>query len=603
MRAPKAAAMILLPGVAGALLFLALSRTAASGKSATYDEGVHLLSGYRILTAFDHDFNHEHPPLMKVLAALPVVHEAAAKPLEPWTYRREYDEWPLSHDWLYHANDGDRLLSLGRLPVAVAGAGLAVLVFIVAFSLAARGAPPWTAGAAKAGLMIASAAAALFATEPNLLAHGALITTDMGMTLFFFAAAAAFERTLSTRAGRARAWAAVTGLVWGLALLTKFTSILLAPAFLVMGAASVFLDRTGPRDRPETARAGRDVRREVRRGGAPGPAQGSAPWRRLLVTLGIVAAVALVVLNAGYGFHGSFTSLSKMKLESESLRLRAKGALGGIPLPVPAPWVAGYDHAEAGGQRWWSYLMGMHSMTGWRGYYLVAMLVKTSIPLLLLSLAGGALSRRLEGIDGRRLLLLMIPPALLLAGFTFSANLKNIGLRYILPIYPFLCVLGGVGAAALWRSWRGYGRAAAVVLLVWAAAAEARIYPDHLAYFNEIAGGPDGGRWWLLDSNLDWGQDLKGLGAWMKANGVEKIFLDYFGRACPRYYGIRTTRDFEGGYLAVSATNLEGVYTEDRTRYDFLKGAQPVASIGHSILVYNVPRPAGIQPLTGGAIE
>jgi len=326
-------------------------------------------------------------------------------------------------------------------------------------------------------------------------------------------------------------------------------------------------------------------------------------WLHLLVSLTVIAIVALLVLNLAYGFDRTFTSLRGMKLESEVFRARAAGPLGSIPLPLPAPFVQGYAHAEAGGQRWWSYLMGEHSMNGWRSYYLVALLVKTPIPLLLLALAGLTLWRRAGVLTGRNVALFALAPLLMLAAFTFSGNLKNIGVRYVLPVYPFLCLFGGIGATALWRSRPPWGKAAVVILLVWAGSAEALIYPDHLAYFNEIAGGPEGGRWWLLDSNLDWGQDLKGLGSWMRANGVETIFLDYFGRACPRYYGVRSTNDFEGGWIAVSATNLAGVYRDDKSRYDFLRGVRPVASIGHSILVFNVARPAKWAPLPGGALE
>jgi hypothetical protein len=594
MLSPKAGALLLLPALAAALIFFTLSRTAASGKSAVYDEPVHLLSGYRILTAADRDFNHEHPPLMKALAALPVVLEGAARPVVPWTYAHESDEWPLSHAWLYHVNDGDRLLSLARLPIAIAGACLAFMVALVASTIAGDGGKG-IGEATRSAMAMACAAGGLCATEPNLLAHGSLVTTDMGMTIFFFAAVAAFERCLGARETAARAWGVAAGVLWGLGLLTKFTSVLLAPAFLAMGAASILLDRrTGsiPAAAEPPARRGKG-RGRIQREAPGGDPAGAGAWRRLLVSFGVATGVALLTLNAGYGFHGSFTSLGKMNLESASLRLDAKGAIGAIPLPAPPSWIAGYDHAEAGGQRWWSYLMGMHSMTGWRGYYLIALLVKTSIPLLLFATSGATLLSAVPGVNRRRLLLLSIPPAMLLVAFNLSGNLKNIGLRYVLPVYPFLCLLGGLGVVALWRSWKRFGKIAAVVLLVWVASAEAKIYPDHLAYFNEIAGGPDGGRWWLLDSNLDWGQDLKGLGAWMKTSGVEEIYLDYFGRACPRYYGIRTTRDFEGGYLAVSATNLEGVYREDRDRYDFLAGVRPVTTIGHSILLFNVPRPPG----------
>jgi hypothetical protein len=158
-----------------------------------------------------------------------------------------------------------------------------------------------------------------------------------------------------------------------------------------------------------------------------------------------------------------------------------------------------------------------------------------------------------------------------------------------------------VAGVISWR--RRWGAAACALLLFWMAAGAWVIYPDHLTYFNEAAGGPRGGRWWLLDSNLDWGQDLKGLGAWIRSHDAKKIFVDYFGTACPRYYGVASDRDFEGGLLAVSATHLGGVYRDDRTRYDFLAGVKPIAVIGRSIDVYDVPRPPGWTPLPAGSME
>jgi hypothetical protein len=599
--ASRRLAPLLAAGLGAALVFFLLSRSGMAGKSATYDEAVHLLSGHRILTARDHDFNHEHPPLMKVLAAATVVAAGAARPVEPWTYRREADQWPLSHAWLHHVNDADRLLALGRLPVAVVGAGLAFLVAAAAWGIA-RGASPVgpEAGSARAPAAAAAVAGAAFALEPNLLAHGSLITTDMGMTAFFFAATAAFGRFLETRAA---GWLAATGLLWGIALLAKFTAVLAGPVFLVLGAIHL-------RFRPREARAA------PRRGPAAAPPRprpwarqvvwgerSGGPWLHLAASVAAAGLIALAVLNAGYGFDSTFRSLSELALESDAFRERARGALGKLPLPVPAPFVQGYDHAEAGGRRWWSYLMGRHSMTGWPHYYLVAFLVKTPIPLLVLAAVGLLAGRRLLGLAPGRIASAAAPPLLLMAAFTLSGSLKNIGLRYVLPVYPFVCVLAGIGGAGLLRARRPYGAVALAALVLWAGAAEARIYPDHLTYFNEIAGGPDGGRWWLLDSNLDWGQDLKGLGTWMKANGVASVFLDYFGRACPRYYGVTAAREFEGGYLAVSATSLAGVYREDKRLYAFLEGVRPIAVIGGSILVYDVPRPPDWMPPPGGVLE
>jgi 4-amino-4-deoxy-L-arabinose transferase-like glycosyltransferase len=566
-----------LVGLAGAALFLLISQTAAARKSASYDEVVHLLSGYRILTEGDFRFNHEHPPLMKMLAAAPVVMRGAARPLDRWQFRSEPDQWPLAHQWVYHRNDADRILRLGRFPVALLGALLGFAVFLAARSLGTGEPSPEPVGrgrgARDAGLAAGAAAVFLFAVEPNLLAHGSLITTDMGMAVFYFTGAAAFWRYLETRRA---GWLILTGILFGLNMSAKFTGVILGPVLALMGVGWILLGGSAE----ATGGKGRATRLAVK------------PWLRLALSLGVVAAVAVVALGATYGFEGILTTLRAAHLESATFSRIAAGPLGAIPLPVPISFIGGFDHAEAAGQVWWSYLMGGFSQTGWLHYYLVALAVKSTIPMLLLALAGMALGHGAGASRLARWIFLALPPAVILAAFTFSSSLKNIGLRYVLAVYPFLCVLGGIGAVALWRRREKWGKAAAILLLLWAGMAEITVYPDHLAYFNEIAGGPEGGRDWLVDSNLDWGQDLKGLGAWMKANGVDSLYLDYFGMACPEYEGVTIERYFNGGYIAVSVTNLLGVYREsERERYRFLMEAEPVASIGHSIMVYNVSRP------------
>jgi hypothetical protein len=148
-----------------------------------------------------------------------------------------------------------------------------------------------------------------------------------------------------------------------------------------------------------------------------------------------------------------------------------------------------------------------------------------------------------------------------------------------------------------------------VALVAWQAAGTLWIHPHYLAFFNEVAGGPKNGWRHLVDSNLDWGQDLPGVKRWMAAHGVEKVWLSYFGTAPPEHYGIdyeplpsflplgrtEATRPMQAGdYVVVSATNLHGVYVWDAppeflSFVDFLRATQtPVAIIGHSIFIYQL---------------
>lgn len=518
------------------IFFFLLATTAARGKSATYDESVHLYSGWRILTAGDFTTNHEHPPLMKAIAASPLL----AMDVRPPEGRiaREVDQWQVSHEFVYHVNDGDRLLAAGRLPITL----LATLMLWVV----------WRWASETLGPMAGVAALALLAFEPNILAHSGQITTDLGMTAFAVFTVGSFLVLLRRRS---RGWLVGTGVLLGLALLVKFTAVLLVPVLAAIGVLAVILD-------------------------------GRGRWAELIRSFAIVCAIALAVLNAGYGFGGTFSDLKEFTPESERFTNYAGSWIGSVPLPVPVEYVRGFDHAEAGGQKWWNYLFGRYSDKGWHEYYLIALAVKTPLPLLVLALAAIATQPK-----AREVLLPAVPVVLILAAFTLSGNLKNIGLRYILPVYPFLCLI----AASMVRV-RPDRRWVVAALVVCQAAVGLWIYPDYLTFFNLLVGGPSHGHEVLLDSNLDWGQDLKGLGEYIRRRGIDTIYVDYFGRSCRNYYGVRSTPDFQGGLIAVSATNLMGVYSDDRTRYRFLSSRKPEAIIGGSIFVYDVPRPSDWKP-------
>lgn len=185
----------------------------------------------------------------------------------------------------------------------------------------------------------------------------------------------------------------------------------------------------------------------------------------------------------------------------------------------------------------------------------------------------------------------------------------NIGLRHVLIIYPFLVLLAAVAIREIVQRFPSASRTVLLALGLFRRLEFARVYPHTLAFFNTLVGGPAHRAEYLVDSNLDWGQDLKPLKQWMDDSRVASINLAYFGSADPAYYGIRCTyingtagfipQPVEAprlpGYVAVSATLLTGMYTDDDARHrDFYKPLMmrtPVASIGHSINVYWVDRP------------
>jgi hypothetical protein len=196
----------------------------------------------------------------------------------------------------------------------------------------------------------------------------------------------------------------------------------------------------------------------------------------------------------------------------------------------------------------------------------------------------------------------LLVPVVVILGF-FSLSNQAIGLRYVLPIYPFLFVFAG--GAVPWLSSSKALIGLTIGLLAWSVAAAGYVYPHFLAYFNEAVGGPSQGYRYLVDSNLDWGQDLKGLKRFMDERDISRIHLSYFGSDTPARYGIAydwlpsylldnpTPGKFDPspkGWVAVSATTLQGVHLSNKDLFAWFRQREPVAKIGYSIFIYRTDR-------------
>jgi hypothetical protein len=573
----------------GLLLALALAAHAGlalhtmSGNVATFDEGAHLPAGYTHLALGDHRLNPEQPPLVKLLAAAPLlaVDPVVVTDHVAWRSARQ---WEFGRRFLYAWNDGDRLLFLGRLPMVV----LTLILIGAVFVRARRLAGP-AAGAMALGLAVLS---------PELLAHGSLVTTDVAVALFVFLTVAAFDR-LTERA--TWGWLVATGVAAGAALTTKFSGLVLGPVLLVLGAVAVGAERP-----LELALVGppRAVRGALRRAGV------------VLALLAATGVLALLVIWAAYGFRGRLSpdpavrAAQRGSLEAPQERAWQRGLVAAAEVgAVPEDYARGLlfvmEHSESRS----TFLAGRLSDDGFPHYFLATFLFKTPIPLLVLTVLAVL---RIPRLPPRTAAFVWAPIAIYV-GLTVGRGLQ-IGHRHLLPVLPFLLVGAGEAAAALARWRRPVGVALIGLLGTWYAVGTLRNHPHHLAYFNEIAGGPANGWTLLVDSNLDWGQDLKRLKTWMTERGVGKIKLSYFGSADPAYFGIdcerlpgysaphppRVTREIHpGDVVAVSVTNLQGVYLdpEDRDLMERLRRLEPVGRAGYSILIYRPdfawPPPAG----------
>jgi hypothetical protein len=514
--------------VALALAFLLQNWVASLDESLTWDEPGYIAAGYLNLTLDDYSLNSDHPPLLHKLVALPLLWLRPQVPLPGFgryvnsanpraTYGRDV--------FFELRNDPVQMTRYARAPILVLGALLVLCTFF------------W--GRALFGDGPALLAAALVALCPNLAAHARLATEDLGCALGMFASvwmlwrsveAPSFLRSLAC------------GVVTGLALLTKYTALLLAPIFGLL-ALVVWWQR---RER--------------------------LPARLLLGSLAVSAGVAVFAVGLAYG-----------------LQFRPDLYFTGVFQIYP-------DKAE----NYASYLWGYVSMRPIPYHALASWLLKT--PPSALALLGIAGFFAWRGPRSDRNGFLLLPPLVVFAASFFDAT--NPGIRRVLPALPFLLLFAGSALAA--AATRPRLRAAVWVLLALSALEAARAYPHHLSYMSPLVGGPEAGPRILDESNIDWGQDLPRLAAWQRANMApdETLRLYYFGSAEPEAYGVRwspftlrETREPPPGVYAISAHYL--AYLRKLTKVEGMEGVdwlslyRPIAKAGHSIYIYRFPQPAG----------
>jgi len=557
-----------------------LQVTTAWQETQTYDEGAYLAAGYSYLKTGDYRMNAEHPPLAKLLAGVALLPLKPRVPLgeESW---KAVDQYQFGSVFLYRNRvPAERMLFHARCVTI-----LLTLCLGLAVAVWAR---------RHFGTSVALLAVLLFALDPNFIAHGHYVTNDLHLALFVFLGCASWGAFLATGWRRDLLWAGVAA---GLALLSKFSGVLLFPIFVVLYAVAWW--QQGRRTAGENA-----VLKRLSLG-------------HLLGSLLAVSAVSVVMIALAYAPEtrsqiARDTSLSTPPLLGGAEVTPAGKALyqAGqyVHLPVTT-WLRGLEyqwrHNERGHP---AYLLGKASDHGRWYYFPVVFAVKTPTAVLLLVVLCVLLVVPLLfrwsplGVlrELRRLPLewfvLFVPMS---ACFAVAMMSKiNIGVRHILPVYPFLFIL--VAAIVLRSRWGWLRRGLPVVLCAVAlleTAESAMVYPHYLAFFNSVSGGPGNGSTYLVDSNLDWGQDLRRLRDWRQAHGNPPLCLAYFGSADRAYYGLPAkelpptwdteSRSYQDCIAAVSVTFLKDVYVKPGY-FQWLREMQPMGRVGYSIYLYDL---------------
>jgi len=469
-------------------------------ESITWDEDDHIYSGYMSLKTGEFGLNPEHPPLVKMLAALPLLRmDLKVPPLQGREFKHEAF---LNGKEFVFGNDADTVLFKARMAASLLTVLLAVLVFLAAGEMF--------------GLAAGFFALVLFVFDPNFLAHGAFVTTDVGLSCFLFASVYAFYRYVKKPSvGRL----VLVGIATGLAFATKHTGFLAAPSLVALALVEGWRTRRGA--------AGERL-----------------SFGRAFAALVVTAVFSLTILWGFYGFRYAARpaglelnppAAEYMKGLSRPNELKLLQTISHYKL-LPESYLYGLADVRMISDFYASYLLGTPYPHGVWFYFPVAMVIKSTVAFLALMLVAGwaIVSGKLRG---REVWFLTIPPVLYLV-VAMSAHM-NIGMRHVLPMYPFLTVLQAGAVMALGRKSRAW-LAVGLMLLGMQIVTSLRAYPDYIPYANELWGGPKE-TWHLLsDSNSDWAQQLKATSKYLQQRGVKDCWFVYFANGVVpyQYYGI-----------------------------------------------------------------
>jgi hypothetical protein len=543
--------------ILGAMSFLLIKN--ARDDSATTDEPIHILSGYEYWHKV-FSINPEHPPLGKQIAAIPL---NFIKPILPYDENFKnaikdiyYDSWAetrsYAQKWLYDTpgNDPDRIVTSARLMVVLF---TVIFGFILFFT-----AKKWY------GKTASIIAVFLFAFSPLILTHGHLANTDMWMTIGFFIAIFGFAWYLDkpdyTRM-------IVSAILFSIALLLKFSAVLLIPILMLIYLAKYC-----------TSRYNKDY-----------------SFKKFSILFLVFVLVSLFMIWADYGFPTntlpSFDSNKNYVYNSKPLEVITP-ILKYIPMPEYFKGLVMVFATNMSTRQ--AYIFG-HSFNGGVWYYFpLAFLFKEPLAFIILIMSGVVYwifhRKKLEFRDW-----ILVIPVLFYILVTLFSKL-NIGIRHLMPIYPFLFIYAGYFASNLFQKVKNNRKIliayslSLIALLVWYLFANLLVCPYYFTYFNELTGGPLNGGKYLADSNIDWGQDMKRLSLFLKEKNISSpVKMEYFwsGYLQPTYYGINYTRlapndSNQKGLIAIGVSALQ------TKEFSWLKNYKPYKIIGNALYVYNI---------------
>ncbi|MEM7534968.1 MAG: glycosyltransferase family 39 protein [Chloroflexota bacterium] len=546
------------------LLFILQTALASSQKSASFDEQYHLTAGYAYAQTGDFRLATNHPMLVGLLASIPL--NAPFWDEEPISLQLEHPAWAsgqrfrFSDVFLWESdNNAHKILTRARIPMLLFGVAILLGLFF------------WSKQFFSRQAHIVGFIALFIATfDPNLIANARQVTNDLAVTCCLFLAMWMLWQWLDQHS-----WSTLglAGICAGLALVAKYSGLMFWPAALI----ALLLFPTKHR------------------------------WPRAMLTrLTGLVVISLIAYSVVWGFYQFEYGL----LDTQAIPILSGFLPDQISIPAPFYWQHFFNtfgNILAESEVELKFLLGETSVTGWWYYFPVAFAAKTPIPTLLLVMTGIWVMLR-KGEWRQQSPLWSIPCLFMALGMT---GVLTIGYRHILPALPFLMMMA-LNTVSLRAVSRPLLYSVITICLLWIAISTVRIFPHQEAYFNEFAGPWQNWSHILVDSNLDWGQDLIQLRHVMDEMAIEEVNLAYFGKGVPEQYDVRYRplpsylRFMEGvelhsynpyaplpGWYAISATSLRlgQLFPETVDTYAYFRAHEPDARAGYSIYLYHVDYP------------
>ncbi|MDP4001502.1 MAG: glycosyltransferase family 39 protein [bacterium] len=592
--------------IAGVLIVVTSIITIASAwhDSPIVDEIPHIGAGYSYVSGHTYQFNPEHPPLAKDFAGLALL-ALKINPNFLSSYNISHqgivnDQWNFGRQLIYHSGvDPATIVHTAKLPL--------ILFFILSGWLI------YAWGKRTYNHRTALLAVFLFAFSPTIIAHSRFVTTDVPALFGILFATYFFLRYLREH-NTLNFWLA--SVAFGVALLTKFSTFLLIPYFLLLALVWVWIQNN----------------------------EYIKPTFRLLTRTALVMVVGFVVIVGPIYQLQIFNYPPTQQKNDTEIILRnypvptlSKAVIWASDKPVLrsyAQWGLGmamvFQRAEGGNN---TYFLGQFSNKSFKAYFPVVYILKEPIPFLILLLSAIWLGWRAwrnnrepfkNKLRDRFPVFAMLLWIFIYVATSINANL-NIGVRHLIPIYGFIFILTAGQIEELFQKIKTTGRKSIAlisllfVLFLWYLVEFISFYPNYLTYFNQFAlfrpswvseeqkNWPRGGYNYVVDSNLDWGQDLWRLDDFVRQNNIQKIYLDYFGWAEQSFYlgnsfvwmqpnQFASAEQFlkenpTGGWIGVSATFYQESTINHSRSYSWLKNIKPTAIVGNSIFVWHITQP------------